>query len=68
MFSFKSIVGALILSLGVKLTWICIGPLFEELLLLSADELRSEFGTGSTLISSYKAGGGPGQKKKKLGP
>jgi hypothetical protein len=65
MFSFKSIVGALILSLGVKQTWNCIGPLFEELLLLSADELRAEFGADSTLICNYNAGRGPSQKEKK---
>jgi dsRNA-specific ribonuclease len=42
-FSFKAIIGALVLSLGVNGMWQIIGPLFEETMLLSEKELRVEF-------------------------
>lgn len=42
-FSMKSIAGALVLSLGLEGMWQIIGPLFGELLLLSAEELRKEY-------------------------
>lgn len=50
-FSFKSIIGALVLSIGVDGMWQCIGPLFEELLLLSFDEVRTEY-IFSTIVKS----------------
>ena len=50
-FSFKSIIGALVLSLGVDGMWQCIGPLFEELLLLSLEEVRTEYAF-STIVKS----------------
>jgi hypothetical protein len=43
-FSMKAIAGALVLSLGLEGMWQSLGPLFGELLLLSADELRKEYG------------------------
>ena len=39
----KSIVGALVLSLGVEATWQLISPLFQETMLLTAEELEREF-------------------------
>ena len=42
-FSFKSIIGALVLCVGVDGMWQCIGPVFEELLLLSFEEVRREY-------------------------
>ena len=48
-FSMKAIIGALVLSIGVEGMWSCIGPLFEEVMLLSIDELRREF-KGSSII------------------
>jgi len=63
MFSFKAIFGALVLSLGLEATWDCIGPYFQELLLLSPSELRSEYGTKSSLVQSYQAGSRRRKKK-----
>ncbi|KAI2513467.1 hypothetical protein MHU86_941 [Fragilaria crotonensis] len=42
MFSMKAIIGALVLSIGMDGMWTLIGPLFDEVMLLSIDELRSE--------------------------
>jgi dsRNA-specific ribonuclease len=51
-FSFKSIIGALVLSIGVDGMWQCIGPLFEELLLLSFDEVTREYSFSSIIKKS----------------
>jgi hypothetical protein len=48
-FSMKAILGALVLSLGMDNMWNCIGPLFEEVLLLDPAELRKEFKEISTI-------------------
>ena len=40
-FSMKAVIGALMLSIGMEGMWTLIGPLFEEVMLLSIDELRS---------------------------
>lgn len=50
-FSFKAIAGALVLSLGLEGMWQSLGPLFGELLLLSADELRNEYRKNSSIVS-----------------
>lgn len=63
MFSFKAIVGALILSLGLERTWTCLDGFFDEVLLLSPAELRSCAGA-STLVASYESGGKKKKKKK----
>uniref|UniRef100_A0A7S2XPR3 RNase III domain-containing protein n=1 Tax=Attheya septentrionalis TaxID=420275 RepID=A0A7S2XPR3_9STRA len=55
-FSMKAIVGALTLCLGLDGMWKCIGPLFDELMLLSADELRKEFGSVSSICRTYQRG------------
>lgn len=49
MFSMKSIIGALVLSIGVDGMWSCIGPLFEEVMLLSIDELRRIYPNSSII-------------------
>ena len=49
MFSMKSIIGALVLSIGVDGMWRCIGPLFEEVMLLSIDELRRVYPNSSII-------------------
>jgi hypothetical protein len=51
-FSFKSIIGALVLSIGVDGMWQCIGPIFEELLLLSFDEVNREYSFSSIIKKS----------------
>lgn len=66
-FSFKAIVGALVLSLGTEAMWCCIGPLFEETLLLSADELRAEYSDTSTICSSSNTAKKGASKKKSNG-
>jgi dsRNA-specific ribonuclease len=48
-FSLKSVAGALVLSLGLEGMWQNLGPLFDELLLLSAEELRKEYYKDSTI-------------------
>jgi dsRNA-specific ribonuclease len=63
-FSFKAIIGALVLSLGTEAMWCCIGPLFEETLLLSADELRAEYSDTSSICSSSNIAKKGGIKKK----
>jgi dsRNA-specific ribonuclease len=50
MFTMKAIIGALVLATGMDSMWQRIGPLFEELLLLSADELTREYGNHSTIF------------------
>jgi len=50
-FSMKAIAGALVLSLGLEGMWQSLGPLFGELLLLSADELRKEYRKNSSIVS-----------------
>jgi hypothetical protein len=47
----KSIAGALVLSLGLEGMWQIIGPLFGELLLLSAEELRKEYRKVSSICN-----------------
>ena len=66
-FSFKAIIGALVLSLGTEAMWCCIGPLFEETLLLSADELRAEYSDTSSICSSSNTAKKGGIKKKNNG-
>jgi dsRNA-specific ribonuclease len=53
MVSFKCIFGALVAILGLDGSWGLMGHLFDELLLLSATELRQAFGS-STLVASYQ--------------
>jgi hypothetical protein len=50
-FSIKSIAGALVLSIGLKGMWQSLGPVFGELLLLGADELRVEYHKTSSIVS-----------------
>lgn len=52
-FSFKAIFGAFVLSIGLDKTWDCFQSFFDEILLLSADELRKVFNDSSTLVRSY---------------
>jgi dsRNA-specific ribonuclease len=66
-FSFKAIIGALVLSLGTEAMWCCIGPLFEETLLLSADELRTEYSATSSICNSSNTAQKGGSKKKSNG-
>jgi dsRNA-specific ribonuclease len=66
-FSFKAIIGALVLSLGTEAMWCCIGPLFEETLLLSADELRTEYSATSSICNSSNTAKKGGSKKKSNG-
>ncbi len=42
-FAFKSIIGAMVLSKGLQKMWKIMLPMFEELLILSADEVRNSF-------------------------
>ena len=56
MFSMKTIVGALCLSVGAKDTWTLVRPLFLELLVLSPDETRHAFAHVSDLASKCKKG------------
>jgi dsRNA-specific ribonuclease len=53
MVSFKCIFGALVAILGLDRSWSLMGHMFDELLLLSAAELRQKFGN-STLVASYQ--------------
>lgn len=50
-FSFKCIIGALVLSIGVQQMWHEILPIFEELLILTPDEIRDNFKTVLTTPS-----------------
>jgi len=52
-FSMKSIVGALVLAMGLDGMWCCIGPLWEEALLLSAEEIRQQFGGPTSAVMNY---------------
>lgn len=52
-FSIKSIAGSLVLSLGVEGMWQSLGPVFGELLLLTADELREEYRKTSSVVSRF---------------
>lgn len=42
-YAFKSIIGAIVLSNGVRHMWQIMLPMFEELLILSANEIRENF-------------------------
>ncbi len=53
-YSFKCIMGALVLSVGVQKAWILMVPLFEELLLLTPDEIRKH--CKSSISSNYCSG------------
>jgi dsRNA-specific ribonuclease len=55
-FSFKAIIGALVLSLGLEGMWLCLGPMFEEAMLLSPEELRNEYGDDATGLCAGKRG------------
>eukprot|EP00957_Ditylum_brightwellii_P201071 15323925-Ditylum_brightwellii.AAC.1 len=55
-FSMKAIAGSLVLSLGLESMWQCLGPLFEELLILSPDDLRREYSHISDLPNNYHRG------------
>ena len=50
-YSFKSIIGALVLSNGVECMWRCVAPMFEEILLLSPEETRQHYKTNITSTS-----------------
>jgi len=52
-FSMKTIVGALVLAMGMDGMWACIGPLWEETLLLSAEEIRQQFGCSSSAVMTH---------------
>lgn len=52
-FSMKTVVGALVLAMGIDGMWSCIRPLWEETLLLSAEEIRQQFGSSSSAVSNY---------------
>jgi dsRNA-specific ribonuclease len=57
MVSFKAIMGALILSLGLETTWkFVVGKLFNELLLLTPEEMRLLYSEDSTLVKSSGQG------------
>jgi len=47
-FSFKAIIGALVLAVGLDGMWLSIGPLLEETMLLSAEEVRMAYPVGSS--------------------
>jgi dsRNA-specific ribonuclease len=49
--AFKAVFGALVLGLGLDRTWDFIGDMFDELLLLSPQEVRELFGTSSLVLS-----------------
>ena len=56
-FSFKAIIGALVLSIGLENMHACVGgPLLEELYLVSPDEARHIFGNVSNICKIYKRG------------
>ena len=55
-FSMKTIVGALTLSVGREGAWSLVRPLFLELLLLSPDETRQTYTNVSDLASKCKKG------------
>jgi hypothetical protein len=55
-FSFKCIVGALVLALGTDGMWCCLRPLFEEVLVMTPDELREEYRDTSSICRTYKQG------------
>ena len=55
-FSFKAIVGGLVLTVGLHEMWELVGPLFDELLLLSPVELREQYRLQSSLVRSAAAG------------
>ena len=55
-FSMKSIFGAIVLSFGVKVAWDMFRPFFLELMMLSPDELRTNFAGISDLVSVYQKG------------
>jgi len=53
-FSMKTIAGALVLAIGMDGMWSCLGPLWEETLLLTAEEIRYHFGScPSSAIATY---------------
>ena len=52
-FSMKSIAGALVLSVGLEGMWQSLGPVFGELLLLTANELREEYCKTSSVVSRF---------------
>jgi len=53
-YSFKCIIGALTLSVGVQKMWVLIVPMFEELLLLTPDETRKH--CKSSITKNYSSG------------
>jgi len=53
-YGFKSILGSLVLSVGLERMWYSVIPLFEEILMLSPDETRNYFKTNITV--SYASG------------
>ena len=54
-FSFKALVGALVLSCGLDNTWKCLHPVFAEILSLSAEEIR-KISCDSNLSRIYTTG------------
>jgi hypothetical protein len=55
-FSFKCVAGALVLALGTEDTWRCLRPLFEEVLVMTPDELRQEYKDVSSICRTYGQG------------
>jgi len=53
-YSFKSIIGAMVLSVGLEGMWNACVPLFEEILLLSPEETRECF--KNSITSTYESG------------
>jgi dsRNA-specific ribonuclease len=51
--SIKAIAGALVLSLGLEGMWQSLGPLFGELLLLRAHELKEEYRNTSSIVTRF---------------
>ena len=61
-FSFKSFVGSLVLAVGVESMWDMLGCYFEELLLLSPQELR-QYSNLSPIVKACKPGTREGRLK-----
>jgi len=55
-FSLKSIIGALVLNIGLDQMWKCVLPLFAELMLLSPADIRREYGNISNICLNYQKG------------
>ena len=58
-YAFKSIVGSMVLSIGVRGMWQVMLPIFDELLILSADEIRKHVNNNITNQPGKTAKTGP---------